>query len=100
MNRIYDLGNKAKDGFWCAAPDEATAIRIALAKGHAKKAENLTVNDVTESFAGANGIEPILAGPRTGRIALRGTALRIQDVLNGVKPPPSVWMFMEDINKS
>lgn len=73
--RIFDIGNKAKVGFWCAAPDAETAIEIALDAKHGKARENLHATDVTDSFLSqdpehhdAASIQAIVNGTKTGRV--------------------------------
>ena len=41
MNRIYDVCNTAKVGYYCAAPDESEAKKIAIANGHGKSIKTL-----------------------------------------------------------
>lgn len=100
--RVYDVGNKARVGFWCAAPDAETAKQIALAAGHAKKLENLDTTDITEKFSGEGAAE-ILNGERTGHLVRQlsgfsGTQLIASLKATG-KPPvtkPPRWIFAED----
>jgi hypothetical protein len=89
--RIYDVGNKAKVGFWCAAPDEDTAKDIALAAKHAKNRQALRVADVTEMFLkndpnhhDLDSIHAILNGTTTGRVVGIGQSFRFEEILKAI----------------
>ena len=89
--RIYDVGNKAKVGFWCAAPDEDTAKDIALAAKHAKNRQALRVTDVTEQFLSnspahhdMDSIQAILDGDKTGRIVGQGQSFTFNQVVEAI----------------
>lgn len=97
--RIFDVGNSAGAGFWCAAPDAATAIDIAFAAKHARKRENLDATDVTEKFRAfdpahheASSIEAVLTGTKTGRVVGKlpvYNALELFDALAKTGKPPA-----------
>ena len=102
---IYDVSNKNKHGFWCAAPDAETAKDIALHAGHAKKRENLHVTDVTQRFLDLDpqhhdltSVQAILAGTRAGRVIGRLDAHNAAEFMRVFietgQPPvskPTVW---------
>ena len=98
--KVYDVGNKAREGFWCAAPDEEAAKQIALAAGHAKKIENLHVTDITEKFEGIGAAE-ILSGTRTGHLCWQGASHNAAEFFKTIKdtgkppvPKPGKWIFV------
>ena len=93
MNRIYDLGNTSRVGFWCAAPDEATAREIAVKAGHAKKPGNLRVRDITEKVRNDKGMSPIIGSEQTGRLIYQGVSYTFAEVVAGVKREAKGWMF-------
>lgn len=101
---IFDVVNRARVGFWCAAPDAGTAIEIAFAAGHAKKRENLTAKDVTERFMALDperhdqeSIRAILDGQKTGRVIGRGHSYNAAEFFAQLaagdppKPERMVW---------
>lgn len=97
--RIYSIGNKARVGFWCAAPDGETAAQIALAAGHAKRRENLDVSDVTPWYEGQMaegvlGIREILEGDVTGRVLKRGHSRTMAQILAGEPAVAPRWLVV------
>ena len=107
--RIYDVGNTARVGFWCAAPDAETAKQLALAAGHGKKLANLRATDVADHFLAqdpkhhdAASIRSVLDGTRTGRVIGRAHSVRMDEVFRAIAetghPPPSVptrWEILD-----
>lgn len=98
--RIFDIGNKARTGFWCAAPDAETAKAIALAAGHAKSIDNLRATDVTEHFLdkramGHTGIDEIVNGAATGHVIGRCQSYTMAELLAGVTKAKPHWVILE-----
>lgn len=103
--RLYDIGNRARMGFWCIAPDEATAKQIALKAKHAKSLEALRARDVTDAYLtdvhqapeSRASLEALLTGTKTGRAFKRGTsynaAEHIRDILEGKPISRNPWLW-------
>ena len=92
-NKIFDVVNKGGVGCFIAAPDEQTAVALAVQYGHGKKAEHLRAKDCMELLKGQLGIAEIIASDRTGHIVKELNVYTPQDVLNKVKKEPRGWRF-------
>lgn len=91
--RVFDIGNKARTGFWCAANDEAEAKQIALAAGHAKTIANLRSTDITAKFTG-KGADAIKTGTQTGHLVFKGVSYTFEEIIAGVKREGEGWVFV------
>ena len=94
MNRMYDVGNKARTGMYIAAPDEEAAMDFALRMGHARKKANLHITDLTDSLIEEPGVREILESDVTARLGMEIPAYSIQEVLQGVKKGSGRWKIL------
>lgn len=62
-NRLFRVNNTARVGAYVVALDSEQAVAVALHLQLVKAPKNATVQDVTEAYAGAPGLNDLLAGP-------------------------------------
>ena len=97
MLKFFDVGNKARIGFWCIAKDAETAIQIAFEANHAKKKENLRATDITEEFLQSEKgpeVAEMANGNIQGHLIKQGFSLSLTDLMAGKKPPPAFWKIV------
>ncbi len=87
--RFFDIGNRAKEGFWAVARDEAKALQIALDDGHIKTLKEARIHELpSQDFVGKPGISELEAEGYEGRIGWQGRAYSLMEVLQGKPKEP------------
>lgn len=93
MNRLFDVGNKARNGQWIAAPDSATALQISLKLKHIKKIDHGDPQDVTDAMQSDDAwetLKAILESGKNGVVGKKVPMLNAAQLFGGLAAGPQV----------